>query len=1015
MSARVVINLWIRCWHRSALGLLCLYAGLASAASWQLPQYHHRAWSMQEGAPADVWAMAQTPDGYLWLGTGTGLYRFDGVQFELYEPPRDRPFASNNITALHAAPDGSLWIGFLLGGVSVLRDGQLRHYPVEVGTPGGMVLGFTQDRTGALWVASKDGFRRFDGHRWESIGETWGYPAQRAEYLMVDSKGTLWVATEATLMYLPAGSRRFVPTGISTGPLASLAEAPNGTLWVSDGRHGTRVLSRPDGSASMKAPSIDNGFGHFACMRIDPNGVLWATDRRGGGVVRVSRLDRFGPGHVLDESDVDAVVRKRDGLTSDRAIPVLRDREGNVWVGTNLGLHRFRFNNVQVVQDERLTQHNTYAIAFSPVYGVLVSSESRLYRIGGSGAEPLIDTGGPKISAVVAHAGGTWVKTENAVYAMKPAGLERLPVPDDNGQLLSAMESDGGAGFVVMQDNHGLFHYDGARWQRVGADIIRSDGVTTVLRDADGSDWVGYPGNRLAHWSDGRQRLYTLADGLNVGAITALARVRDGLLIAGEAGLVLLRDGRIRPLPAAPSDGFNGVTGIVVTRGGDIWMNGVKGLIQLPADALRDVLQHGGTLRHRVWTTGDGLLGIAQQATPATTAVADASGRLWFATNQGLATLDPTRLHRNAVRPTVQVHDFQVGAAQLTPADGVRLPAGTRDLRINYTAPNLTFPSRAQFRYRLEGFDDGWQDAGNRRQAFYTNLGPGSYRFQVMAANESGVWSVPDTTLAFTIAPRFTQTWWFAALCVIAAGGLLFALYLLRLRRISEKVQMRIEERHFERERIARELHDTLLQSIHGLVLRFQGIANRIPEGDPIRTALEQAMDRADEVIVEGRDRVRDLRATTTESSRELPNAFARIGNELALLHPANFQVMVEGKLPQMDTVVRDEIFWIGREALTNAFRHADARCIDVEISSDANHVVFRFRDDGQGISPEVQRLGHRSGHWGLSGMHERARAIGAQLSLWSRPGSGTEVELLMRCPRRRRRPWGHKKAGGDS
>ena len=1018
MSASIAPDGWILRWRRSVLAVLCLYAMTVAASSWRLPQYNHRAWSMPEGAPADVWALAQTPDGYLWLGTGTGLYRFDGVQFEHYEPPRDRPFASNNITALDVAPDGALWIGFLLGGVSVLRDGQLQHHVVESGAPGDMVLAFAHAADGAVWAASRDGLRRFDGHRWETIGQAWGYPDERADSLTLDAHGTMWVASDSRLRFLPAGARRFVDSGIETGPNTALAEAPNGALWLSDGRHGTRVVARPDGASQPpKAQPVD-GFGHFAFMRVDPNGVLWATDRRGGGVVRISRLDRFQPGHVLRERDVDATVRKRDGLTSDRAIPVLRDREGNIWVGTNLGVHRFRFNNVQIVQDDRLTQHHTYAVAFSPPLGLLVSSGSHLYRVSDSGIERIVDTGGPRIGAIVGHAAGAWLKTEDGVYALKDGAVERLDIPGDNGRLLSAMGGDGGDGFVAMQEGRGLLHYDGAKWRPIAPGGIRPDGATAILRDVDGTDWIGYAGNRLAHRANGRQRLYTLRDGLNIGAVTALARVRDGLLVAGEAGLVLLKGDRLHALPATPADRFNGVTGIVVTRGGDIWLNGIKGLIQLPAGALSNALQPRTALRHRLLDASDGLLGIAQQATPASTAVADATGRLWFATNQGLATLDPMRLHRNAVRPTVDIRDLHAGGTAYRMREGLQLPAGTRDLRINYTAPSLTFPFRTQVRYRLEGVDEDWQEAGNRRQAFYTNLGPGSYRFQVMAANESDVWSEPETALAFAIQPRFTQTGWFIALCVIAASGVLFVLYLLRMRHIAEQTRLRVEERHLERERIARELHDTLLQSVHGLVLRFQGIANRIPQDDPIRTVLEQVMDRADDVIVEGRDRVRDLRAAAPQSTQELPDAFARLGNELAQQHPANFGVVVEGKLHPMDAMVRDEVFWIGREALVNAFRHAGARRIDVEITSDAGRVVFRFRDDGQGIDDEVQLRGHRSGHWGLSGMRERARGIGAQLNVWSRPGNGTEVELALPYPNRQRRRmkfWIRRKIGVPS
>lgn len=958
---------------------------------------------MQEGVPADVWALAQTRDGYLWLGTGTGLYRFDGVQFEHFPPPSDRPFASNNVTALYTASDGALWIGFLMGGTSVLRDGRLQHYVAAAGAPSDLVYGFAEDRNRALWAAARSGLHRFDGRQWRAIGKDWGYPGTRADYVLVDSRGTLWVADGSTLMYLPAGARRFAATGVAAGPLASLVEAPDGRLWLSDGTHGTRALPDLHSGATPASPSGD-GFGHFAWMRVDGSGVLWGTDRREGGVVRISRLDRFPTGHALRPEDADAIVRKRDGLSSDRTIPVLRDREGNVWVGTNLGLHRFRLNNVQVVEDERLTQHDTYGLAISPQHGVLVSSGSRLFRMGSDRAELLTDIGGPKIAAIVAGRGLTWLQTEYALWRLDHNGAQRAPLPQDNGGLLKSVVGDGGQGVLTMQDGNGLLHYDGARWTRIdGVDAV---GATALLRDADRTLWIGYGGNRIARWDGVTLRMYTADDALNVGAVTALARVTDGLLIAGETGLALLRDGRIHPLRTMRADRLNGVTGIVETAQGEIWLNSIHGILRLPKGALAAALQHSGALDYRLFDLSDGLLGVAQQAVPASTAVTDANGRLWFATNQGLATIDPLQVHSNKVLPPVHIRALIAGGERYQSTSRPKLPAGTRDLRVEYTAPSLAFPQRVQFRYRLEGFDEEWQNAGNRHQAFYTNLGPGHYRFRVIAANDSGLWNEQGATLDFVIAPRFTQTWWFAALCAIALGGLLFLLYLLRLRQISQRVRMRLEERHLERERIARELHDTLLQSFQGLVLRFQSIANRIPTDDPVRSALEQAMDRADEAIAEGRDRVRDLRATTVSSLRDLPEAFAQLGAEFGHDHPASFSVVVEGQLPAMNAMVHDEIYWIGREALCNAFRHAGASQVEVEISSSEDRLVFRFRDDGQGIAEEVLLSGERSGHWGLSGMRERAKDIGAELRVWSRPGKGTEVELVIGPPGRHRPRW---------
>jgi signal transduction histidine kinase/ligand-binding sensor domain-containing protein len=982
-----------------ALMLLCLLAGACVASTLTSPQYHHTAWTMQDGAPADIWGLAQGRDGYLWLGTGTGLYRFDGVQFEQFHPPQDKPFASSNITALYTASDGALWIGFLIGGVSVLRDGQLTHYPIAAGAPADLVLAFAEDSSGAIWTAARGGFRRFDGQRWHTVGANWGYPASGAHSLLTDEAGTLWVTTGQTLLYLPSGARKFRSTREPVGLLATLTEAPDGTIWLSDGLHGTRPLhdARDPQRVPHALPMTD--FAHLASMRIDDAGALWGTDRTVGGVMRVSNLNRFQNGRSLRPGDFDATIRKRDGLSSDRTIPVLRDREGNIWIGTNLGLHRFRLNSVRALQDERLNQHSTYGMAYSPKHGLLVSNDRFLYRIHEGAPELFAETDGAEIHALVAAGEGVlWAKTDHSLLRLERGRLESVATPLANTGVVSVIASDGKAGLLLMQDTTGLHHFDGKRWSRVGIGVIQPLNATALAQGTNGDVWIGYPGSVLARWDGRRQHIYSSRDGLSVGTITAIAPVEAGLLVAGETGLVLLRDERIHPLLLAVPERLHGITGIVASRHGDIWLNGIRGVVRISARDLAAIANEPNRLlEDRIFDLGDGMLGVAQQYTPAPTAIADGDGRLWFATNQGLATVDPENLRSNRVVPPVHIRALTAANRRRAAENGLRLPKGTKNVRFEYTALSLSAPERVRFRYRLEDVDADWQEVGNRRQAFYANLGPGNYRFQVIAANDSGVWNEQGDSFDFVIEPRFTQTWWFAALCAIAAGGLLFSLYLLRLRQIAERVRMRLEERHNERERIARELHDTLLQGIQGLVLRFQAIANRIPTDDPLHSAMEKALDRADEAIAEGRDRVRDLRATMMSLPIDLPEAFARVGAELAESHPADFSVVVEGRLPAMDPCIRDEVYWIGREVLTNAFRHANATRIEVEISCGHELLAFRFRDNGQGMGDDIRRNGEKPGHWGLAGMRERAKAISGELNIWSREGKGTEVELVMR------------------
>jgi signal transduction histidine kinase len=322
------------------------------------------------------------------------------------------------------------------------------------------------------------------------------------------------------------------------------------------------------------------------------------------------------------------------------------------------------------------------------------------------------------------------------------------------------------------------------------------------------------------------------------------------------------------------------------------------------------------------------------------------------------------------------------------------LPARTKDLQIVYTALSLTIPERIRFRYRLEGQDQGWRDVGNRREAIYTNLGPGTYRFRVIACNNDGVWNETGAVLDFTIAPTFYQTWWFKTLCGIAGAGAIWLVYLLRVNQVALQFQMRLDDRLAERERIARELHDTLLQGVQGLMLHFDAAMKQLPPLGPARPLMEKALHVADQVLLEGRERVRGLRSAAMPL-QELSILLARCGEELAEGSATTFKLAVVGSSRALDPIVLDEMYRIGREALLNAFRHSMASRIEIEITYDRAGLQLRIRDDGRGIDQETLESG-MPGHWGLSGMRERAQKLGGQLGFWSRPGAGTEVDLTI-------------------
>jgi len=382
-------------------------------------------------------------------------------------------------------------------------------------------------------------------------------------------------------------------------------------------------------------------------------------------------------------------------------------------------------------------------------------------------------------------------------------------------------------------------------------------------------------------------------------------------------------------------------------------------------------------------------------------AAAAPDGKLWFVNSTAVQMLDAKHLLHNPVIPNVVIQSLNGDGRFYDPHLPVELPPLTRDIQIDFTALSFVVPQRVRFRYKLDGWDNEWQDPGARRQSFYTNLPPGAYRFRVVASNDDGVWNSVGDSVRFRIRPAFYQTRWFYALCALACLALLAGLYRVRVRQVAAEVRGRLEARLGERERIARDLHDTLLQSLHGLMFQFQAahnmLARKQEEGMP---ALERAIRGTETAIADSRDAIQNLRPHELPQA-DLAQLLQKAGEELAVLRPTGqesptFRVIVEGETRKLSAEAHQEVYRIARELIRNAFNHAAAQRIEVEISYDKSQLRLRVRDDGKGIDPKVLAENKRPGHWGLPGVRERAQRIGARLEFWSQSGAGTEVELIV-------------------
>ena len=969
------------------LTILLSSLALAAGPDRSISQYQHTVWTAKDGSPAAILSIAQTTDGYLWLGSLGGLYRFDGVRFEHYQPRSGDSFPSNEIASLLALPDGDLWIGFRRGSASLLRNGHVTTYVEHEGLPLGRLAAFVQDQTGMLWATVfGGGLVRFEEGRWKRIGKEWNFPGNTAQTAFVDRKGTLWVATGDTIVFLPKGAKSFQPTGEHVFIVSEITEAPDGTLWLASESR-VRRLKIPEGNVAV--PELDVGS---QGILFDTEGTLWATSI-GDGIVWVSHPLDLHPGLIEENNSAIEMYTYKEGLTDDVVLSVFQDREANIWVGTPKGLERFRKGNL-------------VPVFFPPGYArfaIAAGDQGTVWT--GSSGKPVMHVVGAKTIATIDQfvncayrdpKGSVWLGSIAKIYRIDGEKVSTYPLPfpgDDRSAIVAALTQDHTGRLWISTEGHGVGTLEQDRWQPYKNAALPDSMVTAAYTDAKGRVWFGYAANLVAVLDDGLVHTFTNHDGIAVGGVKVISGRGNNVWIGGETGIAVLQEGRFRTLGAADATPLSSVSGIVETADGSLWLGEARGVVDIPAAEVQAALRDPGyKIQYRLFAFDQGLPGGIQQVAPPT-ATEGTDGRLWFATYGGLVWVDPGHLRQNLLPPPVYVSSLSANGKEYSDLGSLRLPARTTNLQIAYTALSLSAPERVHYRYKLDGVDQDWQDSGSRRTAFYTNLGPGAHHFQVIASNNDGVWNNTGAAIDFTIQPAFNQTSWFLALCIAGTLAILYMLYLLRVRQVAQQVRSRMQERLDERERIARDLHDTLLQSVQGLVLKFQGIAKRIPPQDAIRQEMEKALDLADEVVQEGRERVRGLRYDAV-SARDLPAAFRRIQDEFSSA-ATTVKTIVEGTTRELHPVVLEEAYFIGREALVNALTHSGAETIEVEISYDARQFRLRVRDNGRGIDPEILQKGSLTGHWGLPGMRERAGKIGAHLGMRSSP-AGTEIELAV-------------------
>ena len=994
-----------RCLRRSRRksALIVNTVGVLSALLWSsvlsalnptldISQYGHTAWTYREGFQAGaVYAIAQTADGYLWLGTQSGVFKFDGVRTVPLPVPAGHQLANTAVGALLVSRDGTLWIG-TLDGLMSWKNGQVSGHP-SIGRR--RVNALLQDRDGTVWVGTTLGgpAGRLCAIRAQSTdcyGDD-GKLGGAVQSLYEDTEGGLWVgAFSGVWRWKPGSPTRYLET-----PLLSRGTITQGASG-SDLIVATDTLRRIVGGqvVDYPVPGLPSPFYAAGILR-DRDGGLW--------------IGTTAQGLLHSYKDRTSRFTHNDGLSSDQVRVLFEDRERSIWVGTVGGLHRFRELPVTsfsvqeglsstVVRSVLFAHDGTLWIGTQDGLNRWKDGHTTIYRPRDYPA--LADDG---ISAIYEDERGR-------IWA---SGYNRLAV-FENGKFTLIPSTPGGSNFVMTGDNHGglwlgvwfssghdgLVHLvDGHITEEVPAQKLGGGPILGIDPDPDGGVWAGLSSGGLLHVREGQIRKVPLSeDGDGTPRVMSLSRDGHGALwVATENGLSRIENGRVATLTTANGLPCNKVHWIIQDDLSSHWLYTACGLLRVAtADLDAWVAEPRRKVHATIFDSADGvrLIPLLEGFGPAVTKSAD--GKVWFLNSSTLSVIDPSRIAINTLPPPVHIERLSADRKTYDARSGLRLPPLVRDLWIDYTALSLVVPEKVHFRYKLEGQDPEWKEVINDREARYSNLAAGTYRFRVLASNNSGLWNEQGASLDFSIEPAYWQTNWFRALCGMAFAAMVWFIYQRRLRQVAREFELGLEARVGERTRIARDLHDTLLQSFQGVLLRFQTVANRLPQG-PEKQILEDAIEEGSAAIAGGRDAIQDLRATTVVAG-DFEMAINGVGRELAACAsegraPA-FEVDVQGTPRPLQPIVRDEIYRIIAEGLRNAFQHSEAQRIEVEVRYEDPRFVVSVRDDGKGIDSEVMQRGHRSGHFGLLGMRERSGMLGGHLEVWTELNSGTEVEL---------------------
>ncbi len=974
----------------AATTLLCpLVKGLDGHGDrWTARDHGIDFWREGEGLPQSrIRAIVQTRDGYLWLGTDSGLVRFNGSSFTAFTVDTGS-LRDNEVWSIQEDDEGGLWIGTYGGGLTLLKDGKFNTFTTADGLPDDVISELDKDRDGNIWVGSARGAARYSNGVFTRFSTGDGLTDNSVTALCADSSQGILLATGKHLHRFIDG-KFYATHGLveaSDGELDHLVSSSDGSVWL--GFRNAIVKKWKNGSVSTFKPP-EHFKGGINQLYEDAHGTLWLAQQEW--------LARFRDGKFESVPLADG-----SGTSLGVVYSVFIDREDNVWIGfQSSGLARLTTKQLFTISAADGLPNTSTRSVFEDSRGTLwIGTVNGLVGYKNGHKSTYLSLDGSSIGAVRSLAedadGNIWIGADQELLILTNGKLRKLPGWSRASEI-RVIYRDPKGHMWVGTNGEGLFEFASAKSaaRHYGTqDGLAGDQVRSILSDRNGALWISTQSQGICKYSNGTFVTYTTRQGLASNRVTASHEDEEGALwFATRGGLSRFKDGKFFTYTTESGMLVNFVYSMLDDDRGNFWFSCAQGLFRVSKAELRDFADGKVSRLNSVdYGVRDGMKTRAGNVGDQPTAWKTTDGSLMFCSLNGVIVVDPNRLHSSGLIPPVHLEKVVINKQPQQLTNDSQMPVGQGEVEIHYAALSYTAPEKVRFKYMLEGFDKEWVDAGARRFAYYANLPPGQYRFRVVAGHIDGPWNEAGTSIAFYLQPRFYQTSIFVI--IVAATLLLLAGLLYRLRMIELKA--RYSAVLGERNRIAREIHDTLAQNLAGIALQLDSVNMETPDiPTSLRNRLDQTCNLVRYSLSEARRAVSDLRSDNLER-HELEAELPQIAARMASSANAEANVQVVGTPRRLNPTIEKNLLRIFQEALANAVKHAGAHKIDIELRYGSDCLMLSVRDDGSGFDTEkIIPLG--VGHYGLTGMRERAERIGGRLTLKSKLGEGTE--LLVEVP----------------